>query len=110
MKPKGIRITHAKSGELIAEGRRGWAITPFEGNYYIRGKNLVSHGFRANYLPGLCVYKFLYVWLNFTAADGSVIKNLGWKYWLPNPLLPFIWFRVAVPATHPELRVEEYEL
>ena len=25
-----------------------------------------------------------------------------------NPLFPFIWFRVAVPREHPELRVEEY--
>ena len=55
MKPKGIRITLAKTGELIAEGRKGWAITRFEGNYYIPGKNLVSHGLRVNYVPGLCV-------------------------------------------------------
>ena len=31
------------------------------------------------------------------------VKNLGWLYWLPNPLLPFIWFRVVVPRHHPEL-------
>jgi hypothetical protein len=33
-------------------------------------------------------------------------RNLGWYYWLPNPLFPFIWFRVAVPQEHPELQVE----
>jgi hypothetical protein len=33
-------------------------------------------------------------------------RNLGWLYWLPNPLLPFIWFRIAVPRNHPELYVE----
>jgi hypothetical protein len=27
-------------------------------------------------------------------------------YWLPNPLLPFIWFRVALPGLHPALDIE----
>ncbi len=108
MSRKWVRITHAKSNSLIADGPVGWAITPFEGNLYIGRKHLVSDRFRINYLPGLCIYKFLYVWLDFVAPDGTVTKNLGWKYWLPNPLLPFIWFRVAVPATHPELQVEKY--
>jgi len=109
MSCKCVRITHAGSNSLIADGRVGWSITPFEGNFYIRKKSLVTDGFRINYVPGLCIYKFLYVWLDFIAPDGAVIKNLGWKYWLPNPLLPFIWFRVAVPGAHPAIQVEEYD-
>jgi hypothetical protein len=27
-------------------------------------------------------------------------------YWLPDPLLPFIWFCVALPGIHPALNVE----
>ncbi len=107
MSRKYLRIKHAESGCILAEGPVGWAITPFEGNYYIRWANLVTQGFKVNYLPGLRVYKFLYVWLNFIAADGTATKNLGWKYWLPNPLLPFIWFRVAIPAHHPAIVVEQ---
>ena len=76
----------------------------FEGNLYIRHRYLKTAGFKVNFLPGLCVYKFLYVWLDFSSRDG-VSRNLGWLYWLPNPLLPFIWFRVAVPRNHPDLRV-----
>ncbi len=109
MGKKFVRIKHVDSDSLIADGPIGWAITPFEGNYYIRKKNLLTDGFRVNYLPGLCVYKFLYVWLDFVAPNGKIVKNLGWKYWLPNPLFPFIWFRVAVPKHHPELEIEEYE-
>lgn len=109
MARKYVRIVHNNSGAVIADGPVGWSITPFEGNYYIRKKHLVAGGFRINYVPGLCIYKFLYVWLDFTAPDGTVTKFLGWKYWLPNPIFPFIWFRVALPASHPELRVEEYE-
>ena len=109
MARKYVRIIHNNSGAVIADGPVGWAITPFEGNYYISKKHLVAGGFRINYVPGLCIYKFLYVWLDFAAPDGTVTKFLGWKYWLPNPIFPFIWFRVAVPASHPELRVEEYE-
>ena len=108
MSRKHVRIRHTVSDTLIAEGPLGWGITPFEGNYYISRKYLRTDGFRVNYLPGLCMYKFLYVWMNFTPPDGTVARNLGWKYWLPNPLLPFIWFRVAVPGAHPEISVERY--
>ena len=109
MGQRRVRITHPGSDSVIADGPIGWAITPFEGNYYIRKANLVTDGFRVNYSIGLCIYKFLYVWLDFVAPNGAVTKNLGWKYWLPNPLFPFIWFRVAVPQHHPELEIEEYE-
>lgn len=106
---KRVRVGLAQTGEIIADGPIGWGVTPFEGNYYIARRYLRSDGFRANFIPGLCFYKFLYVWLDYVAADGTKIRNLGWRYWLPNPLLPFIWFRVAVPSAHPELRIEEYE-
>jgi uncharacterized protein (DUF427 family) len=104
---KTIRILHRASGTMIAEGPVGWGITPFEGNYYIRKKFLKTDGFKANFVPGLCPYKFLYVWMDLHLPAGGRIKNLGWLYWLPNPLFPFIWFRVAVPRSHPELMVEE---
>ena len=109
MSRKCVRIIHAPSATVIADGPVGWAITPFEGNFYIGRRSLLADGFRVNFLPGLCIYKFLYVWLDFVAPDGTVSKNLGWKYWLPNPLFPFIWFRVAVSGSHPELRAERYE-
>ena len=109
MARKWIRITHRTSGTPIAEGPLGWGITPFEGNYYIRRKYVLTDGFRVNFIPGLCPYKFLYVWLDLWLAGGQRLRNLGWLYWLPNPLLPFIWFRVAMPKHHPELLVEETE-
>jgi len=104
-----VRITHSKTGMVIADGPIGWGITPFEGNYYIQRKFLQTDAFRVNFLPGLCFYKFLYVWLNLHLPDSKVLKNLGWMYWLPNPLLPFIWYRVGLPAYHPELTFEKYQ-
>ena len=106
---KLVRITHRESGIILAEGPVGWGITPFEENYYIGRKYLKTDRFRPNFFPGLCIYKFLYVWMDLRLDDGAPVKNLGWLYWLPNPLLPFIWFRVAVPRLHPELFVEEFE-
>ncbi len=103
-----IRIRHKASGLLLADGPRGWGITPFEGNFYIARKHLKTDRFRANYLPGLCIYKFLYVWMDLHVDKDIRIRNLAWIYWLPNPLLPFIWFRVALPGTHPEITIEEY--
>lgn len=102
-----ISITHAPSGTLLARGPKGWGITPFEGNLYIGRKHLVTEGFKPNWIPGLCVYKFLYVWMDLHLPGGKKIKGLGWMYWLPNPLFPFIWYRVAVPRHHPEISVRE---
>ena len=103
-----VRIKHRGTNTLLADGPLGWGITPFEGNLYIGKKYLLTDHFKANFIPGLCVYKFLYVWMDLRLDDENKIRNIGWKYWLPNPLLPFIWFRVAVPRTHPELDIEEY--
>ena len=109
MARKIVRITHIPTGTLIAEGPIGWGITPFEGNFYIRRRYLKTSGFKPNFIPGICPYKFLYVWMDLRLATGQKVRGLGWLYWLPNPLLPFIWFRVAVPRQHPELVVEERE-
>ena len=109
MARRSIRITHRPTGTLIAEGPLGWGITPFEGNLYIRRKYLLTEGIKPNFMPGFCSYKFLYIWLNLNLGNGHQVKNLGWMYWLPNPLFPFIWYRVAVPREHPELLIEEFE-
>ncbi len=109
MKKTFYRNTHRSSGLLIAEGPKGWGITPFEGNLYVSRKYLQTDRFKPNFVPGLCPYKFLYVWLDFILDNDERVKNLGWLYWLPNPLFPFIWFRVAVPKNHPELQIHEFE-
>ncbi len=106
---KFVRITHRASGIKLAEGPIGWGITPFEGNYYVRGRYLATDQLKPNFIPGLCPYKFLYVWLDLKLGDGREVPNLGWLYWLPNPLFPFIWFRVGLPGTHPELLIEKFE-
>lgn len=103
-----IRISERSTGTVLAEGLRGWDITPFEGNLYIRSCCFKGEFFKSNYVPGLCPYKGLYVWLDLRLPQGSVVKSMAWLYWLPNPLFPFIWFRVALPGSHPDLLVEEY--
>lgn len=103
-----IRITHRQSGLVIAEGPLGFGgITPFEGNLYISRNCLRTKSLRPNWVPGLCIYKFLYVWLDLRLPDGSREPSLGWMYWLPNPLLPFIAFRPAVPRVSPMLQVDD---
>jgi uncharacterized protein (DUF427 family) len=103
-----VRIKHRETGTVLANGPSGWGITPFEGNFYIRKKYLETDGFRVNWIPGLCPYKFLYVWMDLYLDGQKQVRSLGWMYWLPNPLFPFTWFRVAVPRHHPELEIEEY--
>ena len=103
-----VRIRHRESRVVLAEGPLGWGITPFEGNFYIRRKFLKTDRLRVNYLPGLCIYKFLYVWMDLHLDNGQKIRRLAWMYWLPNPLLPFIWFRVALPRSHPAIEIEKF--
>jgi hypothetical protein len=109
MAQKIIRITHRPSNTPIAEGPLGWGITPFEGNLYVSRKYLLTKAFKPNFIPGLCPYKFLYVWLDLELPEGNKARSLGWLYWLPNPLFPFIWYRVGLPRHHPELLVEEVQ-
>jgi uncharacterized protein (DUF427 family) len=101
-----ISIWHEESGTLLAEGPKGWGITPFERNFYIRGKHLTKGIFSNTLIPGLCPYKGIYHWLNLNLPQGKVEKMLAWRYVLPNPLFPFIAFRVALPGFHPSLRYE----
>lgn len=103
---KQIRITHRPTGMVLAEGPLGWGITPFEGNLYIRRRHLSTAALKPNFIPGFCPYKFLYVWMDLRSPDRR-FKNVGWLYWLPNPIFPFIWYRVAVPRYHPDIQVDE---
>ena len=41
-------------------------------------------------------------------GDDEISKFMGWMYWLPNPLMPHIWYRIAVPRNHPEPLIEAY--
>lgn len=109
MARKRIRIHHGPSGTLLAEGPLGWGITPFEGNYYISRKHLATRGFRFGYLPGFCIYKFFYLRLDFVPANGQRVKGLGWMYVLPNPLFPFIAFRVAIPGHRSDILIEKVD-
>lgn len=102
-----LRISRISNGEIIAEGPLGlFGITSFEGNYYISRSCLRTKGFKLNWIPGLCVYKFLYIWLDFRACDGELSRQAGWLYWLPNPIFFFIAFRVAVPQASPYFRAD----
>jgi uncharacterized protein (DUF427 family) len=103
-----LRIMYRPTGTVLAEGRKGWDITPFEGNLYIRSRCIETRFFKTNYIPGICPYKGLYTWLDFQLPGRTALKSLGWLYWLPNPLLPFIWFRVALPGSYPDLSIEEF--
>lgn len=109
MTQRYVQIRHQPTGAVIAQGPLGWGITPFEGNYYIRRRYLREGHFRIDHVPGLCVYKGLYVGLNYVAPDRTVSKHLGWMYWLPNPLLPFIMYRVAIPGRDPLLAIDSVD-
>ena len=100
-----IQIFHRASQTLLAEGMTGWDITPFEGNYYIRKKCLKSDVFKLTPIPGLCIYKFFYLWMDIQITDQPRTRFAAWKYIIPNPLFPFIWFRTAIYGNHAEIEI-----
>ena len=100
---KKVKIIHKNSNTILAEGPLGWGITQFEGNFYCQSKYIKSDIFKSNFIPGICIYKFLYFWVDLVIEGKVINKNLAWIYWLPNPLLPFIWFRMALPGGESEL-------
>ncbi len=104
--PQIITITHHQTGELIAKGPKGWGFMPFEGKFYIRNKYIKTNKFKFSFIPGFCIYKLLYVWLNLRLRNGKSEPMIAWMYVVPNPLFPFIWFRIGLPQRHPALRVE----
>ncbi len=102
-----VRIRHAPSGTILAEGTKGWDMMPFEGNFYVRKRCLKTDAFRLNFIPGICPYQGLYFWMDLRLRGQTAEKSIAWFYWLPNPLFPFIWFRVALPGQHPDLEIQE---
>ncbi len=47
--------------------------------------------------------------MNLVLLERRRERSLGWMYVLPNPLLPFIWFRIAVSASDPAVLITESE-
>lgn len=103
---KHITIRHKATGTVLAQGPRGWGIAPFEGNYYVQGKYLAREHFQHSAFPGICPYKGIYHWVNVTLPDGQTEGLIAWRYVVPNPLLPFIAFRVGIQGGHPALSYE----
>ena len=86
--PIHSRIWHRPSGTLLVEGLKGWGITPFEGNYYIRKMYLKGDFFCRTLIPGLCPYKGIYHWLNLDLPDGQHEDNAGLALYHSKPIVP----------------------
>ncbi len=102
-----VRIRHTPSGILLAEGAKGGDMMPFEENFYIRKRCLMTEAFRLSFIPGICPYKGLYFWMDLRLIGQVEEESIAWFYWRPNPLFPFIWFRVTLPGQHADLEIEE---
>jgi hypothetical protein len=44
--------------------------------------------------------------LHIVVEGYQTARFVAWKYLVPNPLLPFIWFRVGVPDNHHEIEIQ----
>jgi uncharacterized protein (DUF427 family) len=98
-----IKIIHKASQTLLAEGELGREIAQIEGNYYCQRSCVNLDCFKTNFIPGICIYKFIYVWNDLIINGVREKRFFSWTYWIPNPLLPNIWFRIAIPGGEAEL-------
>ena len=103
-----FKIIHSPTGIIIAEGTTKDGLKSFEGNYYVKTKYFKPAIIKTNYVPGLCFYKFIYIWMDLILPDGGKVRNIGWKYIIPNPIFYIVIGRVGLPKNHPELSIEEY--
>ncbi|MCO7227249.1 hypothetical protein [Pleionea sp. CnH1-48] len=99
-----ISIVLKSSGEVLAQGQLGTEIRLFEGNYYAKSSALKSTKLRCSYIPGICFYKFIYVWFHVKDEQHSQ-RWLAWLYILPNPLFPALWFRVGFAGYDERLEI-----
>lgn len=73
-----LRIVHRLSGQVLAEGPPGWGITRFEGNYYVSRKYLRTSALKANWVPGVCLYKGLSCgWISDCPASDGCVTSAG---------------------------------
>lgn len=102
-----FQLVHKPSETVIAEGTSKDGLKSFEGNYYIKTKYFKPDLMKTNYIPGLCFYKFIYVWMDLILPGGKKLKNVGWKYILPNPIFYIVIGRIGIPQNHPELSITQ---
>jgi len=101
-----FEIIHNGSGLILAEGAIS-ELKTLEGNFYIKSSLFKEGVMRINYLPGLCIYKFIYLWVDLVLPNEKRVRNIGWKYILPNPLFFTIIGRIGIPMNHPELLIKK---
>lgn len=103
--PRPMALVYRPTGEIIATGRRGRGITRFEGNWYVKRALLRVRTIRPTWIPGLCPYKGLYMWVRVELPSGAILEPPAtWVYWLANPLLPFLFRRLGLDGSHPDIQ------
>lgn len=100
-----LRVTHAPSGTLLAEGPSGRGIALFEG-YYVHRKYLCIARWKKGSPPGPCVYSFLYAGLDLWLAGRAQRKSTDEKRWLAHLFVPLLVFRMALRGDDPSIRFE----
>ncbi|TXM70712.1 hypothetical protein [Methylobacterium sp. WL120] len=72
-----MKVVHRGSGTVLAEGPSGWGMSRFGGGIHIRRRHLVGGTFSLGIVPGLCVYRGLYLSLDYMPPDGPIERGLG---------------------------------
>lgn len=104
---KKFKLIHIATGKILAEGEKK-DFFQLEGNYYLKEFTFKEGVVVNTIIPGLCFYKFIYIWVNIKVSDKIILKNFGWKYIIPNPIFFKIFKRIGIPIYQDEIKLETF--
>ncbi len=73
-------IKDATRDMIIAQGVLNGAVQIVEGQWYFRPEAVDMTNLIVTSRTYTCPYKGTCYWIDLNAADGSVIRNIGWVY------------------------------
>lgn len=101
-----MRIRHHETGALLAEGPNGWGgILHFAGRLFVAGSCLCATPEAAGN-AGVCPIRGVHEDVAWRLPDGSILPGPGYRYPVPNPLLPYLFGRVVFDPGDPRLSIE----
>jgi uncharacterized protein (DUF427 family) len=80
-----ITICEATTGATLASAEPGTGVDMYEGNWYFEPSTVAHDALTVTERTYTCPYKGTCNWVDFVAADGSVVKDVAWVYPSPKP-------------------------
>ena len=75
-----VIIREDRSGTVLAQGEMGNQVVGYEGNLYFQPEAVNLGVLRITERTYTCPYKGTCNWVDYQAADGTVVRDVAWVY------------------------------